>query len=325
MFLLVGARAGVAQQEKLAQVGMKFLNVSVDPRAVALGNAYTAVEGESSMLFYNPASMAWQNDGFSVALSHTGWIADVDYESASMSFRPGSGGMGVFWFSFVFVDYGSLEETIRFDNDDGFIDLGTFSPQSWSFGAGYAKAFTDRFSVGGQVKYAKQDLGSSVVSIVGEGDYTRTANSEGVVAFDFGMFYKTGFKSLNFAVSARNFSQEISYAEESFQLPLTLRIGLAMDVMDLMGSRPESQSLLVTIDAENPRDFSETVNLGTEYLFANTLALRAGYRFPTDQEGISLGVGLKQALGNVGFGADYSFTSFGVFSSVHRLAIKFSL
>ena len=96
--------------------------------------------------------------------------------------------------------------------------------ESESLGGGYAKAFTDRFSVGGQIKYAKQDLGNSVASVVGEGEYTRVENSEGVVAFDFGMFYKTGFKSLNFAVSARNFAREISYAEESFQLPLTLRI-----------------------------------------------------------------------------------------------------
>ena len=325
LLLVFTVSEGVAQQDKLAQTGMKFLSISVNPRAAALGNAYTAVEGGATMLFYNPAGMAWQEDGFMAELGKTGWIASIDYDYASVSFQPGNGQYGVFGFSFLSADYGELQETIRFDNDEGFLDIGTFSPQAWSFGVGYARAVTDRFSVGGHVKYANQDLGSSIVSSGGEGSFNRSENSQSVMAFDFGMFYKTGFRSLNFAVSARNFAEEISYEEESFQLPLTLRIGVSMDVLDLTGVDKSMQSFKVMVDAENPRDFSEQLRVGGEYLFYETLALRAGYAFPTDQEGVSLGAGIKQALGNVGFAADYSYTDFGVFSSVNRFSIKFSI
>jgi hypothetical protein len=145
-----------------------------------------------------------------------------------------------------------------------------------------------------------------------------------VIAFDLGMFYKTGFKSMNFAVTAHNFATEITYSEESFQLPLTLTIGVSMDVLDLSGMS-ENQSLLVTVDAANPRDYSEQIKLGAEYSFLDILALRVGYTFPTDEEGISLGVGLNPDLGSVGFSADYSYTNFGVFSKVQRLSLKFRI
>lgn len=324
-WMLLAVPSVFGQQEKLAQTGMKFLSVSVNARAAGMGDAMTALEGGSDMLFYNPAGMAYQETFANVAFGQAQWIGEIDYNFGSLSLRPAGGRFGVIGFSVVAVDYGTFQETIRANNDQGFLDLGTFSPTAMSVGAGYARSLTDRFAIGAHVKYAVQDLGSNVVEI-GENDtMTRQDNREGVVAFDFGMLYKTGFRSLNFAVSARNFSQEIKYEEESFQLPLTLQIGLSMDMMDLMAAGSGgSHSLVVSVDAENPRDFSEQINLGAEYQFLGTFAVRAGYIFPTDEQGINLGAGFRQELGGIGIGADYAYTDFGIFSEVHRLALQLS-
>ncbi|GMQ81367.1 MAG: hypothetical protein BMS9Abin05_0798 [Rhodothermia bacterium] len=323
--MLMSAPDTRAQKKKLAQTGMKFLSFSVDPRAAGMGDATTAMEGGSEQLFYNPAGMAWQRSFMSLSLGATEWIADIKFNAGSVAFQPAGGRLGVFGFSFVFVDFGELQETIRFDNEQGFLDLGTFKPAAWTVGFGYARALTDRFSVGAQVKYANEDLGSSVDEVTGEGEYSRSKNQVSVYAFDFGVFYKTGFRSLNFAVSARNFSKELVYEEDSFQIPLTLKIGVSMDVMDFSAAGSETHSLLVSIDAENPRDFSEQIKLGTEYTFLKTFAVRAGYAFPTDEQRISLGFGIRQVVGSIGFAADYSYTEFGIFSGVHRLALRFSL
>ena len=311
-----------AQQDKLAQTGMKFLSISVDARSAGMANAMTSVESGGTSLFYNPAAMGWQQGAGDVALGRTMWVAEIDYDYAAASFTPSSGQYGVFGVSFMYAQYGELQETIRFDNDQGFLDIGTFKPTAWTAGFGYAKAVTDRFSVGGQVKYVKQDLGSSIVDFDVDGGYIRSDNTEGVVAFDLGMFYRTGFKSMNFAVSARNFAAEVEYEEESFQLPLTLMIGVSMDMLDLVGGS-DNQQFFVTVDAVNPRDYSEQIKLGAEYKFMSILALRAGYAFPTDEEGISFGAGLTPSLGSVGFAVDYSYTDFGVFSEVQRLTLKF--
>ncbi len=314
-----------AQQEKLAQTTMKFLSVSVSPRAAALGDALTAVDHGSASLFYNPGGMAWQESNLDVALGQMQWIAEINYSMGSLSFRPGSGRLGVLGFSFVMVDYGELEETIRFDNEQGFLDVGTFSPSAWSFGVGYARKFSDRFSVGGHVKWANQYLANPVSAIDDAGEYMRENVEEGVLAYDFGVLYKTGFRSLNFAVSARNFAPEITFSEESVALPLTLNIGISMEIMDMIMQGSNMHQLLLSVDAANPRDFSEQIKAGMEYVFLNTFILRGGYAFPTDAQGFSVGLGLKQSLRRFGFGADYSYTDFGILSNVQRLAIRLSL
>jgi hypothetical protein len=324
--LCLVVRPAAGQQEKLAQTGMKFLSTSLDPRAAALGDAVTALDGGSEMLFYNPAGMASQTTLMTAAFGQLDWIADIKYDQASLALAPWGGRIGVIGFSLVSVDYGDLQGTVRADNEQGFLDTEIFSPSALAFGIGYARALTDRFSVGGQVKFVHQDLGANAQDYADDGGFVMASNKKDVTAFDFGVLYRTGFRSLTFAFSARNFSQEIKYVDESFQLPLTLKIGLAMDVLDLStAGQGNTHSLRVSVDAENPRDYSEQIKLGAEYVFLETLSLRAGYAFPTDEQGISLGAGVFRRVGGIGIGADYAYTDFGVFSKVNRLALRVSL
>lgn len=329
-FLLAWSAVGTAngqaefERDKIARTTMKFLNVSGDPRAVALGDAMTAVEGGSTSLFYNPAGLAGQTTFFSAAVSQVDWFVDVKYNFASLSFRPLDGRLGIFGLSFVSADYGSFEETIRADNEQGFLDLGTFSPTAISFGVGYARVLTDRFSIGAHAKYVSQKLANSVASIQ-NGNYVRESNEESVVAFDFGMRYNTGFRSLVFAVSARNFAGEVEYAEESYELPLLLKIGVAMDLIDFTSLDPNVHSFVLALETESPRDYEEQIKVGGEYTFLNTISLRAGYIFPTDEQGINVGLGIHRTVGGVRLGGDYAYTDFGVFSTVHRIGLKLSL
>jgi hypothetical protein len=143
--------------------------------------------------------------------------------------------------------------------------------------------------------------------------------------FDFGFLYSTGFKSLNFGMSIRNFAQEIKYAQESFQLPLTFRIGLAMNTLDLTGMNPDEHSLLLSIDATHPRDYAEQLGFGLEYVFMKMFALRTGYEFPNDEHGFAAGVGFHKDISDVSVGVDYAYTPFGIFGDVHRFSFQFSL
>ncbi|MFW5955546.1 MAG: PorV/PorQ family protein, partial [Rhodothermales bacterium] len=333
LLLLTGAPDARAQDmQKLAQTGFKFLSVSSDPRAAAMGDAVTALEGFNSSLFYNPAGMARQSAFMGVYAGQTQWIAGIDHNHASVTFSPLNGRYGVFGFTMQSVSYGEIQETVRWDNDQGFRDLGTISPTALAVGIGYARAITDRFSVGGHVKYASQDLGESAMSAGDiDGDFARQGNREDVLAFDFGVLYQTGFRSLNLAMAIRNFSQEIQYEDESFQLPLVFHIGLAMDMIDLTNADPRMHSAILSIDAERPRDYSEMLNFGLEYGFMRTIMLRGGYAFlvepgvrENDEQGFSLGAGVRQSVGGVGFGADYAYTDFGIFSEVHRIALHLS-
>lgn len=320
---------GLAQQ-KLAQTGMKFLSVSLDARASALGEAFTSLQSDATAMFYNPAGMARISNYASVTLGSTNYIADIKYIYGGIAFAPFDGDYGVFGINFESVDYGDLQATIRYNNDQGFLDAGTFSPTAFALGIGYAKAISEKFSVGGNVKYVRQSLGTAIIGDVlvdGNGTVSgRTAKAEtNVMAFDFGVIYKTGFKSLDFGMSVRNFSREVKYIKDGFQLPLMFKIGISFNAVDLLnGVDKNMHSLLLTFDASHPRDYPEQVAIGAEYTFMKLLSLRVGYQTPNDEKGISAGFGLGHSFSGFDFGIDYAYTSFGVFDKVQQLSVRFA-
>ena len=314
-----------AQDKKLAQTGMKFLSVSTDARTSGFSEAVTAVDlASASAIFYNPATLASIKEFTSLTIGNVNWIADIKYIHSAIAFSPFKGDYGVFGISFLSVDYGEFMGTVVANNEKGYTDVGTFSPKAYSIGIGYAKALSDKFSVGGNVKYVKQDLGSGVIDIDANGNYVSENNSLGAYAFDFGILYRTGFKSLNFGMSVRNFSTELKYKKETFQLPLVFRIGLAMDAMDLFNVDKNTHSLLVAVDASHPRDFSEQIYVGAEYTFINTFSIRAGFVSPADEHNFSAGFGVKKNISGMNMGIDYAYQPFGIFNNVHRFSFNFS-
>jgi len=325
LFFLLGlaVRPVFSGNRKLAQTGMKFLVVAPDARSSALSGALTAMDGSSTSLFYNPASMARMNSTLHISLGQVQWIADINYVYGTAAFRPAQGNYGVFAVSFLSVDYGDFLGTIRAQNSQGYLDIGIFHPTAYTFGLGYARSLTDKFSVGGHVKYVKQSLTGGIINF----DAAQSEQTEnfavGVVAYDFGMLYRTGYKSLQIGMDIRNFSQEIKYISESFQLPLTFKMGAAMNIMDFFKAA-KANSLFLSFDYIHPRDYDEQFDIGMEYIFMKTLALRMGYTMPTDEQGLSMGAGLNQSIFGYHLAIDYAYTPFGVFNSVHRISVEFS-
>ncbi len=313
-----------AQDKKLAQTGMKFLSVSTDARTSGFSEAVTAVDlASASAIFYNPATMASIKEFTSLTVGNVSWIADINYIHSAIAFAPFDGDYGVFGISFLSVDYGEFMGTVVASNEKGYLDVGTYSPRSYSFGIGYAKALSTKFSVGGNIKYVKQNLGSSVVDVDENGNYVNEDNSLGAMAFDFGILYRTGFKSLNFGMSVRNFSAELKYKEETFQLPLTFRIGLSIDAMDLFNIDKNTHSLIVAVDASHPRDYSEQIYVGAEYTFINMFSVRAGFVSPADEHNFSAGFGVKRNISGMNLGLDYAYQPYGIFNNVHRFTFNF--
>lgn len=316
----------VVPLEKRAQTGFKFLQTTAGARASALANTVVAERNGSSVsLFYNPASMAEAQSSVDVHWSNAQWIADISYNFASAAYRPANGQYGVFGISVVDVAYPEQNQTIRADTDQGYREVGSFNPSASGFGLGYARQFSTQFSAGAQVKYVHQDLGDHPQRLDSEGSLTTRSFSEGTLAYDFGVLFRTGFRSLTLGMNARNFAPEITYVRESFELPLTFRFGMGMDLVDLMPASGDRHSLLVNANFRRPRDFSEQIRLGLEYGFFDTAYLRGGWVHPTDQRGFSLGAGVKAELSDVEFRFDYAWTEFGVFSGVNRISAQIRL
>lgn len=311
-------------RKKLAQTGFQFLSVGTDARATAMGEAYTTFAGNSSALFYNPAGMASTKELIDLSVNQCKWIADINYIAANLSLKLANGQYGVFGLSFLSVNYGDFLGTIVDPfSEGGFKDTGTFSPSSYLIGLGYAYQISDRFSIGGQLKYVSQSLGNITFPSTLSEDKVNTEKRKydlGVAAFDFGTLYRTGFKSLVFGMCVRNFSQEIRYEKEYFQLPLTFKIGFSIDVTDFFPGIGDEHALQLAIDAFHPRSYPEYVSFGAEYKFMNFLALRGGYVSDMNDYSFTTGFGIQK----FGFAIDYSYTPFDVFNDISRFSMRFS-
>lgn len=330
---LLGIEGLQAKNQKLAQSGFQFLSVVSDARAAALADAMTSLELGSSALYFNPAGMANMTGLVDVTASMNSWIADIRHNTFSMAFSPVQGNYGVIGLSYQGVNYGDFYGTrVNKGIEAGYEDTGLFQLSANAAGLGYAKRLTDRFSVGGQVRIVTQDLGESEIPLItiqtdtagvaySDTSSRVVSNSMSPYAFDFGTQFKTGFKSLVFGMSVRNFSQEIKYVEEGFQLPLVFNLGISMDLMDLIGGGNLDQSLYVSVDASHYRSHVEQVKIGIDYRLLKLLSLRGGYITSNDESGLTFGMGLS----HFGFTFDYAFTPYGIFGSVQRMTVRFAL
>lgn len=320
------------ENKKLAQTGFQFLSVISDARGAALAEAMTSLQVGSSALFFNPAGMADMSTFFDLSGSTNKWIAGIDHTAFSFAVNPFDGDYGVIGFSAQLVDYGDFYGTVvNPTSPQGYDDTGLFSLNAMALGLGYAKQISDRFSIGGQIKWIQQDLGESTIPVniranpanedTRIADTTTTNNKLSPLVFDFGTQFRTGIKSLVFGMSVRNFSKEVEYVDEGIQAPMVFTLGISMDVMDLFEEQPLKQSLFISMDASHFRDHPEQIKVGLEYKIMEMFALRGGYVSSNDENNFTYGVGVTK----YGFSFDYSYTPFGVFNTVQRLTVRFAL
>lgn len=322
---LMSTSATLFGQQKLAQAGMKFLLVSPDARMSAMGDANTAIESNSSSaIFLNPAGMARQQTFADVSVGQINWVADIKYLYGAASFAPSDGLYGVMGVSMLYVDYGQFYGTIRDASSLGYMETGVFSPKAYYIGVSYAKALNDKLSIGANIKYAVQDLKSTIVAYDDNG-ISKNSYKPSTVAFDFGILFHTGIKSLDFGVSIRNFSKELKLERENFQLPLVFKVGLAFNASDLLNLDKNEHSLQLAIDASHPRDNREQIDIGLEYKFMNMLALRVGNSSPNDEHNFTAGIGLQKNIAGLDLGVDYAYIPWSTFSDVHKFTVHFGL
>ncbi|UCH09912.1 MAG: PorV/PorQ family protein [Fidelibacterota bacterium] len=333
----------VEEFERLGQVSMAFLDIDVGARAVGMGSAFTCIDNDVNSLFWNPAGVASIQGGV-ISLSNCQWIADINQYAFAAAL--GTGRLGTFGISLLVMDNGEIENTIPnrpfsdhpedYDSHpEGYQLAGTYSVQQWAAGLAYARRITDKFSVGGQLKYCYEDFGEYDIVMPTYDDTTGkwigfetkegVEDREGVIALDFGTLYYFGFKDLRIAMSLRNFSQGVTYAFETFNLPITYKVAIAMNLLSVF-PRMENHNLQITCVTVSPHDGGERVHLGCEYTFRNLLALRGGYRANTDIGALSAGFGLTpSAFGGLNLHFDYAYSvAESIFGSLHRFSFGFA-
>lgn len=307
---------------KVGQAGFTFLKLPTDARNAALSGAGVGQIGSTSGVFLNPATLAFF-EGREAFFTHVRWIADTKAEVVGAAFNiPGRGTVGI---GFQTYDAGTFNGTSIDSNpaSQGFKEDGTFTTSNYAITAGFGMKITDRFALGANIKLAHQDLGNGNV-LLGN-SRTSVSNSKNAFAVDLGTYFNTGFRNTVIAMTVQNFSQELTYQRESFELPRNIRLGVLVDVLSMAGNTPVPHHLNLALDVTNPVDFDEQLLAGLEYTFQAAgsplgFSGRAGYKTNHDTETYSFGGGLKYLTeAGRGLKLDYAYTKFDTnfFSSVH--------
>ena len=108
-------------------------------------------------------------------------------------------------------------------------------------------------------------------------------------------------------------------------MPSNFRLGIAYDLLD-----SGDNLLTVAFDANHPNDNSERLNLGLEYWYRKMAAIRGGYKLrlgpdsSDDEEGLTLGLGIRMNFASTMLALDYAFADFGYLQRAHRVSLGLS-
>lgn len=326
--IALSRKADSQSSQSISKVGTtaaQFLKIGAGARAIALGGAFAGIGGDVSSLYWNPSGAA-RIRGVEATFDHGDWLADINFDFAALAVNLGE--FGVLGGSIT--SYNVPEDIVRtLENPEG--DGRKFDASSLALALTYARNLTDRFSIGITAKYI--------------GERIWNERSQGF-ALDVGTLYRTPFNDLTIGASISNFGTKLQlegrdvlfntnvnenneggprnipseYVLEKYELPLSFRIGLAMDVMNVSDTR-----LTVTVDATHPNDNTEYVNSGLEMAFEETIFARIGYKSAfllNSEQGLTWGFGLQYNIINqVGIKVDYASADYGRLKSIQFISL----
>jgi opacity protein-like surface antigen len=316
---------------KVGTTAAQFLKIGVGARAMGMGGAQAAMEGDISMLYWNAAALARMRTNAELSFNHASWLADINFDFAAGVMRIGD--IGVVGVSVVSLGIPEdIVRTVDFPEGDG----QRWDAGSLAIGATWAMSLTDRFSVGLTAKYVHESI------------WNTTATG---FAIDIGTLYVTEIEGLSLGASISNFGTKMrlsgrdlyfnnnpggssgsgaqnvpsEYRTESFDMPLTFRIGVAYDILRYQ----EGIRWTAALDATHPNDNTEYVNVGTELAWSEIVFARIGYKslwLRDSEQGLTLGAGVQYGFtAGTAVKFDYAYADYGRLKGIHTFSVGLTL
>ena len=277
-----GGVTGEYGVKKVNISGMQFLKIGQGARAVAMGDAFTAVADDINAIFWNGSGLV-HVERVAYQANWTRFLLDTQLYSAAAVWNTRSARGEVLGLTVVSHNPKPSKETTIYQPNGTGQDV---IVHNISVGLLYAIKFTDKFSFSAKANYVQEKL--------------YTVKTTGFTV-DVGSFFYTGFRSLRIAMAFRNFGPDRKSGDRAYLLPLVYNIGVAAEVY---GEKGDPSYLTASVESAFFVDFEQRWHFGAELWLQNALALRAGWKWNYDLEGIALGAGLKQNFGGRTITAD---------------------
>jgi hypothetical protein len=290
---LLFSGAIISQATNDSQAAVLALLIEPGARQAGMGEAFSAISDDATAGFYNPAGLAFQDrNSHNFQFMHQNWlptlVSDMYYEY--LGYSQYAEGWGNFAFNVVYFNMGEQYRTSEHSAEI----LSTFHSFDIFLTGSYGATITDNFSLGLTLKgiYSKlSDQGQG--SEKGKGIGTS-------FAFDFGSMWKTPLRGLTLSSTIHNLGPKIAYIDVTQADPLPLnwvfgaayvpvesdfnRLTFVMDIYKPLVRRngtPFEALYKGWYDEDN--EFEQVdFKVGSEYIYNNFMALRAGYTYDKD-------------------------------------------
>lgn len=306
------------EQTQVITTAVPSLQVPVDTRAGGMGEAGIAISADVNSVFVNRAKTAFATNGGGIGVNYTPWLRDVApgmYLASLAGYTTIGEGQAVS----ASVRYFNLGNFELRDNSGTLLQ--TSHPNDLLLDLGYARALSDKLSLGIALRYIRSSLATGKVGSV-------SYKPGQAVAADISVFYNgtnEGGEGFTAGLVASNIGTKISYIDNATSkefLPANLAVGAAytwvpaeqhritaaVDINKLMVPAMQPGDSIAdyhntTVLSSYGKAFSNKMyrySFGLEYTFCNQFSARAGYLLEEksngNRSGLTVGIGLQYKI-----------------------------
>ncbi len=276
----------------------KILQVGIGARPVGMGEAQVAVSDDVYTLYWNPAGLSRLNQT-QISLMHNAWFGEInsEYIGYAQPIQQGGYGIGVNYINFgEFKKYG-------IDSNNYPVPLEEkFTPYTMVMTFGYSQWFWPSISMGANIKLVSESVDT----------YNNLT-----AAVDLGMQMLKVWNGLDLGFVVQN----AGFPIQGYSLPLVAKLGAAYNFFPSTDKNRFTAALDLNVPV--PIDQPYYINAGAEYWYANTVAVRAGYKVSElnslgAMSGLTAGLGLKI----MDYTLDYAYADYGTLGMTHRVSLS---
>ena len=239
------------------------LGMGSGARSLGLGGAFTAVADDATSTIWNPAGLPSVDD-LTITLSSARLSLDRRHSFIGLIKRVGNGGLGL-----SVVNAGVDDITSYNSRGDR---TGSFNHNSNAFALSYGHDL-GAVSLGASARMYADSFG----------DHSSTSGFAGA---DIGLLGHNKASTFSYGIAARNLGSAIG----DNQVPVKIAGGLAYRVLH---KNVATFSVDVEHEVIDLPESPTSLHLGTEYLIANTFAIRGGTKLNTDRTQLFAGFGVN--------------------------------
>ncbi len=311
LLLLVSFFSAHAYSQNSVGSGLQPLEIGPGALEFSVSEASVASPNGASSIYANPALLAMRSYS-SISLSYTNWISESTNLFGGINLKKGNRAVA---FSIYTSGVSGLEQ-----RDAPGESNGDFSIQYVSISGAYAYDFK-LFSAGIAAHYLNEDV------------FPYRANG---YAVNLGLASSIMNDRIRLGASVLNLGEMEELNEDPTELPSSLNIGIAIDLMEFTHQKSPDLPVLITLLADfvspfennKPENFTDYnpeenyFNLGISFVVAEVVQINAGYKTGDNTRPVSFGAGF--ITDKVTF--NYALIPFNTgFGTVHSIGIQYQL